>query len=69
MLLRGLTEAQLGEFVRICRELEKFFDRKLIPQPESNISRNRRRRMERGAERKERMKTANKGTRLVLVEG
>jgi hypothetical protein len=24
MLLRGLTEAQLDEFVRICRELEKF---------------------------------------------
>jgi hypothetical protein len=44
MLLRGLTEAQLCEFVRICRELEKFFDRKLIPRPEGNISRNRRRR-------------------------
>ena len=37
MLLRGLTEAQLDEFIRICRELERFFDSKLIPQPEGSI--------------------------------
>ena len=31
MLLRGFTEAQLREFVRICRELEGSLDGYLIP--------------------------------------
>ena len=37
MLLQGLTEVQLREFVRICRELELYFDRKLISHPEGSV--------------------------------
>jgi hypothetical protein len=33
MLLRDLTTEQLDEFIQICRELERSFDR-LIPPPE-----------------------------------
>ena len=37
MLLQGLTEAQLREFVKICRELERCFDRNLSTPAEGSV--------------------------------